>query len=169
MCRKWHIQGHCFSTCNFCENHVPQNHLSDELKTRFKGWMDKIRRSSGSAWSVGLGLSGAWSPPKPPDKLPPAPNLLREPNLQNPFTQSTTSIPSQSKKVSFNEADYNSIVDDFIAAKDLLANKSKQKSPSSPPRWLIVKLTCRTSARSKTQMLSDCLIVPRALWVQHNC
>jgi hypothetical protein len=49
MCRKWHIQGHCFSTCNYCESHVPQSQLSDQQKTSFKGWMDEIRRSSGSA------------------------------------------------------------------------------------------------------------------------
>jgi hypothetical protein len=30
MCCKWHIQGHCFSTNNFCESHVPQNQLSDQ-------------------------------------------------------------------------------------------------------------------------------------------
>jgi hypothetical protein len=90
--------------------------------------MDKIRRSSGSAWNVGSGLSGARPPPKPPDNLPPTPNLLPAPSLQNPFTQSTTSIPSESKKVSFNEADYNSIVDNFIA-KGSFGKQIKTKEP----------------------------------------
>ena len=44
MCRKWHIQGFCFNTCNMAESHVPQEKLSAKQKEEFKNWMVDCRK-----------------------------------------------------------------------------------------------------------------------------
>ena len=173
MCRKWHIQGHCFNTCNFWESHVPQNQLSDELKTNFKIWMDNTCKGSGSTWSVGLGLSGARLPPKPPDSLPPALSLLPAPKLQNPFTQSKTSIlyiPSDepNKKVSFSETNYNSIVDNFIA-KESFGKQIKTKEPKLSTKVVDCHVDLQNRREIEDVDALRLLDGPRDSWTHLNC
>ena len=48
MCPRWHIFGHCWSTCDNAASHVPVDQVPPEKKELFAAWMAECRKKKKS-------------------------------------------------------------------------------------------------------------------------